>query len=107
MTAIGAVESVGAEAHVAVVGRVDARGAVQARVVGARLLRRRLAAQPVEAGRALARRVRLTLSVRTPNNTFTFHSPFIHSFIQVNSINSKHIKLMQSIRNASSQFNQL
>ena len=61
VAAVGTVETVRAQAHVTGRRRVHARGSVQARTVGARLLRRRLAAPAVETRRALARRVRLTL----------------------------------------------
>lgn len=61
MTAVGSIESVRAEAHIALVDRVDAGSAVQAWVVRARLLRRSFAALSVETGWAIARRIRLTL----------------------------------------------
>ena len=61
VAAVGTVKAVRAEAHVTGVGRVDACSAVEARSIGARLLRRRLAAPPVEAGRARARGVCLPL----------------------------------------------
>lgn len=61
MTAVGAVETVGTETHVTVVGRVDTGGSVKARVVGASLLGRRLAPASVESRRAVTSRVGLTL----------------------------------------------
>ena len=65
MAAVGAVESFRAHAHVAVVGSVDASGAVQARIIRARLLGRRLAAASVETGGAVASGVRLTRASST------------------------------------------
>ena len=65
MTAIGAIEAVGAEAHVALVGRVHTGGSVKARIVGASLLCRGLAAASVESSRAVASSVRLALHTNT------------------------------------------
>ena len=61
MSAVGAIESVRAQAHVSVVGGVDTGGTVKTRIVRASLLSRRLAPASVESGRAIASRVRLTL----------------------------------------------
>jgi len=96
MAAVGPVEAVRAEAHVTGVGRVHARGAMQARRVTARLLGRRLAPAPVEPGRTHARRVRLSLIIQSMSRlqhchislslSLSFHFQFIfNSFSQFNS----------------------
>lgn len=61
MAAIGAIKAVGAEAHVAPVGRVHTGGTVKAGIVGARLLGRSLAAAAMKSSRAIASRVRFAL----------------------------------------------
>jgi hypothetical protein len=61
VAAIGAIKAVGAEAHVAPVGRVHTGGTVKAGIVGARLLGRSLAAAAMKSSRAIASRVRFAL----------------------------------------------
>jgi hypothetical protein len=61
VAAIGAIKAVGAEAHVAPVGRVHTGGTVKAGIVGARLLGRSLAAAAMKSSRAVASRVRFAL----------------------------------------------
>lgn len=60
VSAVGAIESFRAHAHVAVVRSVDTSGTVQAWVIRARLLSRSLTAASVEASGAVASGVRLT-----------------------------------------------
>ncbi len=74
MSAIGAIKAVGAEAHVAPVGRVHTGGTVKAGIVGARLLGRGLAAAAVKSSRAIASRV--CFALWRERETFEIPWPF-------------------------------
>lgn len=57
VAAVGAIKTIGAEAHVALVGRVHAGGTMKAWIVGACLLCRSFAAASVKSRRAVARSI--------------------------------------------------
>lgn len=61
VAAVGAIKTIGAEAHVALVGRVHAGGTMKAWIVGACLLCRSFAAASVKSRRAVARSICFTL----------------------------------------------